>query len=160
MKIEQDKVVQIEYVLKDDAGEQIDATDGQPLAYLHGHNNLIQGLEDELAGKSVGDTLKTTIPAEKAYGLRAEELVQTVPAEMFQGVESLEVGMRFEAQSEQGQHSVEITAIDGDQITVDGNHPLAGMALTFDVEIKHIRDAEESELEHGHAHGDGGVHHH
>jgi len=159
MNIAQDKVALIEYTLTNSHAEQIDASNGNPLAYLHGHNNLIPGLEAELEGKSVGDKFTATIPAEQAYGERVEALVQTVPSSMFQGVEELEVGMRFEAQSEQGMHSVEVTNIDGDQVTVDGNHPLAGQALTFDVEVVGLRESTEEEIEHGHAHGDGGVHH-
>jgi len=159
MSIQQDKVAMIEYTLTNEHGEQIDASDGNPLAYLHGHHNLIPGLEAELEGKTVGDKLKATIPAEKAYGERVDELVQTVPSSMFQGTEDLAVGMRFEAQSEQGMHSVEVTHIDGDNVTVDGNHPLAGLELTFDVEVVGLREATAEEIEHGHAHGDGGVQH-
>lgn len=159
MSIQQDKVALIEYTLTDDQGEQIDASNGNPLAYLHGHNNLIPGLEAELEGKNVSDKFKITVSADKAYGDRTDALVQTVPDSMFQGIDSLEVGMRFEAQSEQGMHSVEVTAIDGDQVTVDGNHPLAGMALTFEVEVVGLREATPEEIEHGHAHGDGGVQH-
>jgi len=159
MNIQKDTVGIIEYVLTDEQGEQIDASNGNPLAYLHGHSNLIPGLEAELEGKTVGDKFTTTVPADQAYGERVDALVQTVPNSMFQGVEELEVGMRFEAQSEQGMHSVEITHIDGDQVTVDGNHPLAGMSLTFAVEVIGVRAATEDELDHGHAHGDGGVHH-
>lgn len=159
MTIEKDKVGLIEYTLTNEEGETLDASNGNPLAYLHGHHNLIPGLEQELEGKKVGDKFTATIPAEDAYGERHPELTQTVSKDMFQGVEELEVGMRFQAQSEQGTHSVEITAIDGDQITVDGNHPLAGMPLTFEVEVVGVRDATEEELDHGHAHGEGGHQH-
>ncbi len=159
MNIQKDHVGIIEYTLTDEKGEQIDASNGNPLAYLHGHSNLIPGLEAELEGKAIGDKFTTTVPADQAYGERVDALVQTVPNSMFQGVEELEVGMRFEAQSEQGMHSVEITHIEGDQVTVDGNHPLAGMDLTFEVEVVGVRAATEDELDHGHAHGDGGVHH-
>ena len=152
MKIEKNKVGIFEYVLTDTDGEQIDASEGESLAYLHGHGNLIPGLEIELEGKEAGNKFKTTIPAEQAYGERVEALVQTVPNSMFQGMDDLEIGMRFEAQSEQGMHSVEITAIEGDQVTVDGNHPLAGETLNFAVEIVDIRDATKDELAHGHAH--------
>jgi len=159
MSIKQDKVALIEYTLTNQHGEQIDASNGNPLAYLHGHQNLIPGLEAELEGKVVGDKFTANIPAEHAYGERVDALVQTVPSSMFQGVEELEVGMRFEAQSEQGMHSVEITAIEEDQVTVDGNHPLAGEALTFDIEVVGLRDSTPEEVEHGHAHGEGGHEH-
>ena len=160
MKIKTDKVAEIHYTLKDKDGKVMDASNGQPLAYLHGHGNLIPGLEKELADKAVNDKFTVTVPAAEAYGERNEALVQTgVPKEMFQGVENLEVGMRFEAQSEQGMHSVEITEITDQGVTVDGNHPLAGQDLTFDIEIVSIRDATPEELEHGHAHGAGGHQH-
>ncbi len=131
------------------------------MAYLHGYDNLIPGLEKQLAGKTVGDKLSTTIKAVDSYGEIQEHLIQKeVPLSMFQGVESIEVGMKFEAQAEgSGVHSVEITSKDGDTVTVDGNHPLAGKYLSFKVEITGIRDATKDELEHGHAHGDGGHQH-
>ncbi len=159
MQVEKDKVVSIEYTLKDEHGNVIDASNGNPLAYLHGHGQIIPGLEKALEGKTVGDKLTVTVPAAEAYGERVEQLVQEVPRQLFQGVDKIEVGMRFEAQSEQGVHSVEVTKVDGDTITVDGNHPLAGKDLTFDVEIVEIRDATPDELAHGHAHGPGGVQH-
>jgi FKBP-type peptidyl-prolyl cis-trans isomerase SlyD len=159
MNIEKNKIALIEYTLTDTKGEVMDASDGNPLAYLHGHSNLIPGLEKELEGKTTGDKFKITVPAIEAYGERVDALIQTVPNDMFQGVDNLEVGMRFEAQSEQGMHSVEITAIEGDNVTVDGNHPMAGQELTFDVEIIEVRDATAEEVEHGHAHGAGGHQH-
>ncbi|SIN88269.1 FKBP-type peptidyl prolyl cis-trans isomerase /Apo-metallochaperone SlyD [Sulfurivirga caldicuralii] len=159
MKVAKDKVVSIEYVLKDKDGNVMDASNGQPLAYLHGHGQIIPGLEKALEGKEVGEKLTVTVPAAEAYGERVEQLVQEVPRQLFQGVDNIEVGMRFEAQSEQGVHSVEVTKVEGDTITVDGNHPLAGQDLTFEVEIKGVRDATEDELADGHAHGTGGVEH-
>ena len=159
MKIENGKVGLIEYTLTNAEGETMDASNGNPLAYLQGHGNLIPGLEKALEGKEINAKFTTTVPAAEAYGERMDALVQTVSKEMFQGVEELEVGMRFEAQSEQGMHSVEITSIEGDQVTVDGNHPLAGLDLTFEVEVVGVRDATEEEVEHGHAHGEGGHQH-
>lgn len=159
MNIEKNNVAQIEYTLTNTKGEVMDASNGNPLAYLHGHSNLIPGLENELEGKTKGNKFKITVPAAEAYGERVDALIQTVPSDMFQGVDNVEVGMRFEAQSEQGMHSVEITAIEGDQVTVDGNHPMAGLELTFDVEIIDVREATTDEIEHGHAHGAGGHQH-
>lgn len=160
MKLEQDKVGLFHYVLKDKDGNQLDASQETPLAYVHGYQNLIPGLEKELAGKAVGDKFSVTVPANEAYGERDENMVQAgIPKNLFQGVENLEVGMRFEAQSEQGVHSVEVIEIEDETVTVDANHPMAGKDLTFDIEISGIRDATEEELEHGHAHGDGGHHH-
>lgn len=160
MKIEQNKVGMIDYSLTDAEGNVIDASNGQALAYLHGHSNLIPGLEKELEGKQVGDKFTANIAAADAYGETQPHLIQEgVPKSMFQGVDNLEVGMRFEAQSEQGVHSVEITKVDDETVTVDGNHPLAGKDLNFDIEVMGVRDATEEELEHGHAHGDGGHQH-
>lgn len=160
MKIENDKVGLFNYTLTDADGNQIDSSDGQAMAYLHGHSNLIPGLEKELVGKEVGDKFTVNVPAAEGYGEIQPHLIQEgVPKNMFQGVESLEVGMRFEAQSEQGIHSVEITSVEEETVTVDGNHPLAGKDLTFDIEIMGVRDATDGELEHGHAHGEGGHHH-
>ncbi|KUJ75383.1 peptidylprolyl isomerase [Thiomicrospira sp. XS5] len=160
MKIEQNKVGMINYSLTDSEGNLIDSSNGQALAYLHGHSNLIPGLEKELEGKTTGDKFNANIPAGEAYGEVEPNLVQEgVPKSMFQGVDNLEVGMRFEAQSEQGVHSVEITDIQDETVTVDGNHPLAGKDLNFDIEVMGVRDATEEELEHGHAHGDGGHQH-
>lgn len=159
MTLEDNKVGLIEYTLTDETGETIDASNGNPLAYLHGHGNLIPGLEKVLAGKAVGDKFTTTVSAAEGYGERVDALIQTVPASMFQGVDNIEIGMRFEAQSEQGMHSVEVTAVEDGNVTVDGNHPLAGVALTFDIEVMGVRDATDEEIEHKHAHGDGGHQH-
>ncbi|NCN44672.1 MAG: peptidylprolyl isomerase [Piscirickettsiaceae bacterium CG_4_9_14_3_um_filter_43_564] len=160
MKIETNKVGQIHYALTDADGNLIDASNENPLAYLHGHSNLIPGLEKQLEGKKVGDKFTASIAPEEGYGEIEAHLIQEgVPKSMFQGVENLEVGMRFEAQSEQGVHSVEITEVGDETVTVDGNHPLAGKTLNFEIEVMDIRDATEEELTHGHAHGDGGHHH-
>lgn len=160
MKIEANKVGQIHYSLTDKDGNVIDASQEAPLAYLHGHSNLIPGLEKELEGKAVGDKFTAEIAPADGYGEVQPHLIQEgVPKSMFQGVDNLEVGMRFEAQSEQGVHSVEITSVEDETVTVDGNHPLAGKTLNFDIEVMGVRDATEEELEHGHAHGDGGHHH-
>lgn len=159
MTVTKDKVVSIEYTLKDSDGNVLDASNGKPLAYLHGHGQIIPGLEKALEGKNVGDKLTVTVPAAEAYGERVNQLVQEVPRQLFQGVDNIEVGMRFEAQSDQGVHSVEVIKVEGDTITVDGNHPLADKDLTFDVEIVDVRDATAEELEHGLAHGTGGVEH-
>lgn len=159
MKVAADHVVQIEYTLTNAEGEVLDQSNGQPLAYLHGHHNLIPGLEAELVDKETGTKFVTTIAAAEAYGEIEPMLIQQVPRDLFEGVDTLEVGMRFEAQSDQGMQSVVIKAIDGDMIMVDANHPLAGQDLTFDIEIMNIRTATAEELDHGHAHGDGGVQH-
>ncbi len=160
MKIENNKVALINYTLTDTKGEKIDDSNGKPIAFLQGHNNLILGLENALKNKEVGDKFTTTILADDAYGETKEHLIQkNVPKEMFKGADKISIGMRFEAQSEQGLHSVVITEMTGEHVTVDGNHELAGLDLTFKVEVMGIRDATKEELEHGHAHGEGGYQH-
>ncbi len=156
MKNTENPVVSIHYTLTNKAGEQLDSSIGaEPLTYLHGAGNIIPGLENALADKSVGDKLTVTIEPEDAYGERNEEHIQTVPREMFQGIDNIEVGMQFQADSSNGPAVVTITAVEGDQVSIDGNHPLAGEQLTFDVEITEIRSATETEMEHGHIHGAG-----
>ncbi|AQP35221.1 peptidylprolyl isomerase [Vibrio anguillarum] len=160
MKIEKNVVVSLAYQLVLEDGAVVDqSTVDAPLDYLHGHNNLITGLENELEGKVVGDKFTATIAPEEAYGEYNDELVQRVPAEVFQGVDEIEVGMRFLADTDQGQIPVEITEVDGDEVVVDGNHMLAGQTLTFEVEVVAIRAATEEEIQHGHIHQAGGCGH-
>ena len=160
MSVAQDKVVSIHYTLKNDAGEVLDASPaGEPLTYLHGHGNLIAGLERELAGKSAGDKLQVKVAAADAYGEHDPALVQRVPRRTLKGIANVRVGMRLQAQSEHGARAVTVTQLTGDMVTLDGNHPLAGQDLNFDVEITDVRAATEEELAHGHVHGSGGHHH-
>ena len=160
MQITEQKVASFHYTLTNDAGEVLDSSQGrEPLAYLHGAGNIVPGLETEMNGRTSGDKFKADIDPENGYGNYIEELVQTVPREAFQGVENLDIGMQFQAQTGQGAIAVVVTAIEGDQVTVDGNHPLAGQTLHFDVEVAEVRDATEEELEHGHVHGAGGHQH-
>ena len=157
MKISKDRIVSIDYTLKDVNGEVIDTSDGRaPLDYVHGSGSIIQGLENALEGKAVGDELTVTIPPEEAYGLRDDSLAQSVDRKIFETEEDLQVGMQFQAPSEQGMMIVTVTEIKDDSITVDTNHPLAGETLHFDVAVVDVRDATEEELGHGHAHGAGG----
>ncbi|MDD9892427.1 MAG: peptidylprolyl isomerase [Gammaproteobacteria bacterium] len=153
MQIAQNVVASFDYVLTGADGEVIDKSEpGQPLPYLHGAGNIIPGLEAELEGKTVGDELTAVIEPKLAYGERNEQMVQQVPKAAFQGVEDLEVGMRFTAESNAGPVPVVITAVEGDTITVDGNHPLAGQTLTFQVKVTEVREASKEEIEHGHVH--------
>jgi FKBP-type peptidyl-prolyl cis-trans isomerase SlyD len=161
MSIAADDVVSIHYTLRNDAGEVIDASPaGEPLAYLHGHGNLIAGLERELTGKRAGDKLQVKVPAADAYGKHDPALVQKLPRRALKGVSNVRVGMRLQAQSEHGARAVTVTQLTGDMVTLDGNHPLAGQDLSFEVEIAAVRPATEEELSHGHVHGPGGHHHH
>ena len=153
-------VVSIHYTLTDDAGNLLDTSiNDEPLHYLHGANNLIPGLEDELTGKTVGAAFKVKIPPEDGYGIYRDELVQTVPLELFKGMDEVQPGMQFETQGANGSEMIVVTDVSSDQVTVDGNHPLAGKTLHFDVTVEAIRDATREELEHGHPH-QGNEHHH
>jgi FKBP-type peptidyl-prolyl cis-trans isomerase SlyD len=159
MQIAKNSVVTIDYTLTGPDGQVIDTSVGrQPLPYLHGAGNLIPGLEKQLEGKSAGDTLKVTVAPEEAYGVRDESLTQTAPKSAFQSP-NIAVGQQFRADSPQGQKVFTVTKIEGDSVTVDGNHPLAGIALNFEVNIKDVRAATQEELAHGHVHGPGGHHH-
>ena len=160
MQIAKDLVASIEYTLTDAAGAVIDSSVGnEPLAYLHGAGNIIPGLENALEGKKAGDSLTVTVASEDGYGEKNDGLIQVVPKDMFQGVDNIEAGMQFHAQTDHGMQVITVAAVEGDNITVDGNHPLAGQTLKFDVKIIEVRAASEEELEHGHVHGAGGHHH-
>ena len=161
MLIANQHVVAIDYTLSNDAGEVIDSSAGaEPLVYLHGAGNIIAGLEKALLGKAVGDELDVSIEPEEAYGEYSAELITNLGREMFEGVDELEVGMQFHATPpDGGMQIVTIRDIDGDQVTIDGNHPLAGQQLNFKVKVVSIRAASEEELAHGHVHGEGGHQH-
>ena len=155
MTIADKKVVTIEFTVKNaDSNEVIESSvGGEPLVYLHGFNNLVPGLEKELTGKKVGDKYEVNVSAEEGYGVRDDSLVQEVPKAAFEGVEEVNVGMEFTADGPSGPVVVEVTKIEGDMVTIDSNHPLAGIPLAFSGEIQEIRDASADELEHGHIHG-------
>ncbi len=156
MKNTENPVVSIHYTLTNKAGEKLDSSIGaEPLSYLHGAGNIIPGLEKALSDTTVGEKLSVTIEAADAYGERNEAKIQTVSKEMFKGMDKIEVGMQFQADSSSGPAVVTITEVDGDDVTIDGNHPLAGEQLTFDVEVMEIRPATETEIKHGHIHGAG-----
>lgn len=160
MHIQANAVVSIDYTLKNDAGNVLDqSTPDAPLSYLHGHNNLISGLESALEGKLQGDQVTAVIPPEEAYGVYNASLIEAVPRQMFQGVDNIEPGMQFQAQTAQGVQVVTVTEVNDETVTIDGNHALAGETLHFDVMIKEVREASAEELSHGHAHGPGGHHH-
>jgi FKBP-type peptidyl-prolyl cis-trans isomerase SlyD len=153
MNISKNSIVSIEYTLTDKDNQILDSSAGsEPLVYLHGHENLIPGLERALEGKVTGDTLQVTVPAVDAYGEQDDNLVTTVPMDRFEGADSIEEGMQFEAQTPDGYRVVTVTKIAGDEVTIDGNHPLAGQDLNFDVAVKDIREASEEEIAHGHPH--------
>jgi len=160
MQIKTDHVVSMHYTLTSPEGEVLDSSQGkEPLAYLHGHGNIIPGLEKQLEGKAVGDKLVAEVPAAEAYGDHDPALVVQARRTEFPKDVDLQLGMRFQAQTPDGNRIAQITKIEGDIVTVDTNHPLAGVDLKFDVEITDVRAASPEELDHGHVHGPGGHHH-
>jgi FKBP-type peptidyl-prolyl cis-trans isomerase SlyD len=120
-----------------------------PLEYLHGYSNLIQGLEKQLEGKKAGDTFKATVAPEEAYGVYHDELVVEVERSQFPDDVEITEGMQFEAGSPDGSRVVTVTAINGNKVTVDANHPLAGENLNFDVKVVSVRAATDEEKAHG-----------
>jgi FKBP-type peptidyl-prolyl cis-trans isomerase SlyD len=154
MNIQNNSAVSFHYKLTDDDGINIDSSEGkEPLGYLHGAGNIIPGLEKALEGKKVGDSLTVAVTAAEGYGEVQKELIQQVPREAFQGIDTIELGMQFEAQTGQGGTvPVTVVAVTDELVTVDGNHPLAGRNLNFDVTIEEVRKASEEELARGHLH--------
>jgi FKBP-type peptidyl-prolyl cis-trans isomerase SlyD len=160
MVIGQDSVVTFHYTLKDDAGQVIDqSSPADPLAYLHGHGNIVPGLERELTGRDAGDKLSVTVLPAEGYGEYDKALVQQVPKRSLQGIPHLKVGTQLQAQTPHGTRVFTVTRLVSDMVTLDGNHALAGKTLHFEVEIADVRHATEEELAHGHVHGTGGHHH-
>lgn len=158
MQISKNKVVTMDYTLKDNSGVVIDSSDGEPLGFIQGTGGIIPGLEKALEGHNPGDNVKVVIPPSEAYGERDEDLVQTVKTEIFNNPENLEVGAQFEARSGDTSQIFTIMEINGEDVRIDGNHPLAGVTLHFDVTVREVRDATPEEMSHGHAHTHG--HHH
>jgi len=154
LPIGENLVVSIHYTLTDGEGKVLDSSEGaEPLAYLHGKGNIIPGLENSLVGKEAGDSLHVKVEPSQGYGEVNPEMVQVFEREIFQGVETIEVGMTFEAEAPDGSlQSLTVTKVEGDDITVDANHPLAGVELNFDIQIVDVREATPEELAHGHAH--------
>ena len=160
MQITKNAVVAIDYTLTSDEGEVLDTSTGhEPLAYLHGVGGIIPGLERELEGKQTGDQFQVSVAPQDAYGERDDALEQEVARDQFEGADELELGMQFQVESEDGPTVVTIVEIDDDVVTIDGNHPMAGVNLNFDVTVREVREATADELSHGHVHGTGGCEH-
>jgi FKBP-type peptidyl-prolyl cis-trans isomerase SlyD len=156
MQIANNTAVSIHYILTNDAGEEIDSTSGgEPLVYIHGRGNIISGLEKALHDKKVGDKFSVRIEAEDAYGEFSDDMIQVVSKEMFDGIDNVEVGMQFHAAVNSGSGIITVINVEGNDITIDGNHPLAGQALSFAIEIVGVRRATKEETSHGHIHGPG-----
>ena len=154
MKITKDHAVSFDYEVRNSRAELLDssAEGGEPMAYVHGYASIIPGLEKALEGKTAGETLDVTVPPVEAYGLRDERRMGQVDRSIFPAGADIKPGMRFRATSQHGADNVVVVAIDGDTITVDANHPLAGETLTFNVTVRDVRPATPEEIAHGHVH--------
>ena len=160
MNITKNSVVLFDYTLTDDEKEVIDSSkDGGPLAYLHGEGQIVKGLEKAMEGKKAGDSFSVTVSPEEAYGMPDAAKIAVVSADQIEGGEDLEEGMQLEASNDEGEQIVVVSKIEGDKVTLDGNHPLAGMTLHFDITVREVRTATAEEIAHGHVHGPGGHHH-
>jgi FKBP-type peptidyl-prolyl cis-trans isomerase SlyD len=160
MQIGDQKVVTLHYTLTDNEGRLIDKSDDGSFAYLHGARNIIPGLEDALTGKTAGEELTVAVAPEDAYGARDDSMLQQVPKNMFEDTSQIAVGTQFHAQGPNGEMLVvTVMEVADEHVVVDGNHPLAGVELNFDVKIVDVRDASEEEVEHGHVHGPEGHQH-
>jgi FKBP-type peptidyl-prolyl cis-trans isomerase SlyD len=142
MIIAKDKLITLDYTLSDESGETLESSKGrEPLTYVHGSSGLIKGFETALEGKSAEDSLSFTVKPEDAYGERRQELLFQAPKEQFGGIPDLVVGMPLRVQTPNGAMVVTVAGIEDDKVFLDGNHPLAGKALTFAVEVLGVRDA-------------------
>lgn len=160
MRIGNKKVVSFHYTLTDTRGEEIESSrEREPMSYLHGAGNIIPGLEKAMEGRTEGDTFSVTVEPAEAYGERSEDKIQRIPSKHLKQAGRLQPGQTVVLQTRQGPMQVTVVKVGRFNVDVDANHPLAGEALTFEVEITGIRDAGEEELSHGHVHGPGGVDH-
>jgi FKBP-type peptidyl-prolyl cis-trans isomerase SlyD len=162
MQISKETVVQFNYRIKElDGTELEDSYAGDPIAYLHGHNNMMPGVEKALKGKTVGDKFSVELPASETYGEIIADNEQRIPVKHLMGNKKSKwkAGMTAVVNTEQGQREVTIIKVGKFMVTVDINHPMAGKTLNFDLEVMDVRQASQEEIEHGHAHGVGGHHH-
>lgn len=159
MQITERTIAAFHYTLTNDQNEVLDSSrEREPMTYLHGANSIVAGLEQEMEGKQAGDKFQVDVAPEDGYGERVDALVQSVPRSAFEGIDNVEPGMRFRAETQQGPVTVTVTEVAEEEVTVDGNHPLAGEKLHFDIEVVSVREATDEEVEHGHAHGADGEH--
>ncbi|HRI47561.1 MAG TPA: peptidylprolyl isomerase [Ignavibacteriaceae bacterium] len=162
MPLQPNQVVSILFTLKDADGEIIDSTsDGRPFAFLSGNEQILPNLESEIGTMLIGSKKTVVLEPKDAYGEYQEEAVQILNRAEFPENAVIEEGQSYFTKSPEGEQiPFMITQIKGDEVTIDFNHPLAGETLSFDVELVNIRPATQEELDHGHAHGEGGHHHH
>lgn len=160
MQIAKDAVVLFHYAVSEPGQPTIESSrDGEPLAILAGHGNIIPGLEAALLGRGAGDRFEVTVAPGEAYGERVENLIQRVPKKYLRDAASLRPGMRTLVQTSQGQRMAVVLKVGMSVVDLDMNHPMAGKTLSFDIEVVDVRAASEEELAHGHVHGPGGHQH-
>lgn len=161
MKIEKDKVVSLRYQLSEEGGKELENNgEGVPMAYLHGYNNLLPALEEQLEGLETGTSKSITLQAHEAYGPRKENALQRVPIKHLLGkYKRLLPGMVVKVNTEQGAKNASVIKAGKFNVDLDMNHPLAGKNLVFQIDVLDIREASDDERHHGHAHGPGGHHH-
>jgi len=166
MEISNDKVVTFHYQLRNEQNEPLESShdgNGEPVAYLHGHGNIVPGLEKAMAGRQAGESFEVSVAPEEGYGLRKEGAVQRVPVKHLLGDRKqnakLKPGMVVSINTEQGARQVVVVKAGKFNVDVDVNHPLAGQSLKFEIDIQEVREASDEERAHGHAHGPGGHHH-
>jgi FKBP-type peptidyl-prolyl cis-trans isomerase SlyD len=160
VQIENNKVATLHYTLKDSDGNILDQSEDGSFVYLHGAMNIIPGLESALTDKVAGDSLSVKVAPEEGYGLHEEDRIQEVPKNMFENSDDIQLGMQFHAQGPGGEMLiVTVAEIKDETVVIDGNHPLAGKELNFDVKVVEVREASEEEIEHGHVHGEHGHQH-
>jgi FKBP-type peptidyl-prolyl cis-trans isomerase SlyD len=159
MQIEANKVVVFHYRLTDSEGSFAESSEGdEPFAYLHGHGQIVPGLESEMSGKRAGDAFQARIEPAQAYGERDPAATQRIPIKHLVRPGRLEPGQIVNVQTNEGERQVVVLKVGRFNVDVDLNHPLAGKTLIFDIEIVAVRDASDEEIEHGHVHGPGGHH--
>lgn len=152
------KVISFNYTLKDSQGQVLDASNGGPLAFLEGSHQIIPALEEQLKTMLIGQKKSVKLAATEAYGLVEPKMIMDVPKADVAHLQ-VEVGSFLQLQLSDSMKVVRVTQVSDEKVTLDGNHPLAGQDLEFDVEMVDLRDATEEELKHGHAHGAGGHQH-
>lgn len=157
LKIAKNNVVGFHYTLTGDDGKVLDSSIGaQPLEYLHGHSQIVPGLENALSNQENGTKLTVKVSAKDGYGEYNPELLITLPKDQFKKQKNFEIGTVFELDDGQGNaFLVSVKEIKGQEVVVDANHPMAGQNLNFDVEVVSIREATAEELQHGHVHNGG-----
>lgn len=161
MKVEDKKVVAIEYTLKNPSGEVLDSNKGGELLYfIQGEGNIVPGLEKQMAGKSIGDSFEALVKAADGYGEYDDEKIRRIPRAQLKHLKGLREGMALQMRGPEGVEMITVTSISETEVVADGNHPLAGQDLHFQIRVGEIREATKDELAHGHAHGPGGHHHH